>query len=218
MTKLTKEFMQDIISGNGFGVAPSAVADMARQLLASMEQEPVYQVLSGDAWVDLSKGAMESQARVDATVRILYAAPQLPQPAVAITQHFDTIALDTAKMVMCDVNRRDEFLGGDIQLLSRIQCRIDEACRAAMLQGAEPVQEQPQTAGSACKCRSSEKVQVLQAGWVAVPVEPTAEMISEGIAAHYERSQTQIHDRPAPGPMECAYRTMVKIAQRGEAE
>lgn len=62
------------------------------------------------------------------------AAPQLPQPAVAITQHFDTIALDTAKMVMCDVNRRDEFLGGDIQLLSRIQCRIDEACRAAMLQ------------------------------------------------------------------------------------
>lgn len=68
------------------------------------------------------------------------AAPQLPQPAVAITQHFDTIALDTAKMVMCDVNRRDEFLGGDIQLLSRIQCRIDEACRAAMLQaGNSPV-------------------------------------------------------------------------------
>ncbi|EHB7665299.1 DUF551 domain-containing protein [Escherichia coli] len=58
----------------------------------------------------------------------------VPQPAVAITQHFDTIALDTAKMVMCDVNRRDEFLGGDIQLLSRIQCRIDEACRTAMLQ------------------------------------------------------------------------------------
>lgn len=67
-------------------------------------------------------------------------APQLPQLAVAITQHFDTIALDTAKMVMCDVNRRDEFLGGDIQLLSRIQCRIDEACRAAMLKAA-PKQE-----------------------------------------------------------------------------
>lgn len=65
---------------------------------------------------------------------------QLPQPAVAekaITQHFDTLALDVAKMVMCDVNRRHEFLGGDIQLLSRIQCRIDEACRAAMLQGTD---------------------------------------------------------------------------------
>lgn len=41
MTKLTKEFMQDIISGNGFGLAPSAVTEMARQLIASMEQEPV---------------------------------------------------------------------------------------------------------------------------------------------------------------------------------
>ncbi|BDT40615.1 hypothetical protein SE2072C2_09140 [Salmonella enterica] len=74
----------------------------------------------------------------------LYAAPQLPQPVVAITQHFDTIALDTAKMVMCDVNRRDEFFGGDIQLLSRIQCRIDEACRAAMLQGSQPVSKREQ--------------------------------------------------------------------------
>nr|WP_309467086.1 DUF551 domain-containing protein [Escherichia coli] len=61
----------------------------------------------------------------------------LPQPVPdnsAITQHFDTIALETAREIMCDVNRRHEFLGGEIQLLSRIQCRIDDACRAAMLQ------------------------------------------------------------------------------------
>lgn len=57
----------------------------------------------------------------------------------AITQHFDTIALETAREIMCDVSRRHEFLGGEVQLLSRIQCRIDDACRAAMLQGAEPV-------------------------------------------------------------------------------
>lgn len=38
---------------------------------------------------------------------------------------------------MCDVNRRHEFLGGEVQLLSRIQCRIDDACRAAMLHGAD---------------------------------------------------------------------------------
>lgn len=115
----------------------------------------------------------------------LYAAPQLPQPAVAITQHFDTIALDTAKMVMCDVNRRDEFLGGDIQLLSRIQCRIDEACRAAMLQGAEPV-SQPYT---------------LRDGWVAVPVEPTEEMNKAGWAAMNE------HDAINP-----TYRAMLAAA------
>ncbi|EHM0714248.1 hypothetical protein JDT53_12555 [Escherichia coli] len=55
-------------------------------------------------------------------------------------------------------------------------------------------------------------------GWVAVPVEPTAEMISSGIAAHYERSQLQIHDRPAPGPMECAYVAMLAAAPQQEAE
>ena len=136
MTKFTKEFMQDIISGNGFGVAPSAVADMARQLLASMEQEPEgWQFLAVNGlWVSVTENGMRQALKDGCEVRPLYAAPQLPQPVVAITQHFDTIALDTAKMVMCDVNRRDEFLGGDIQLLSRIQCRVDEACRAAMLQ------------------------------------------------------------------------------------
>ncbi|HDY7165109.1 DUF551 domain-containing protein [Klebsiella pneumoniae] len=64
-----------------------------------------------------------------------------PAPVVPdnrdITQHFDTIALETAREIMCDVNRRHEFLGGEIQLLSRIQCRIDDACRAAMLAAAQ---------------------------------------------------------------------------------
>lgn len=58
---------------------------------------------------------------------------------------------------------------------------------------------------------------VIPDGWVMVPVEPTAEMISSGIAAHYERNQIQIHDRPAPGPMECAYLAMVLAAQQEEA-
>lgn len=74
------------------------------------------------------------------------------------------------------------------------------ACRAAMLQGAEPVT-------TAYK---------LPEGYVLVPVEPTAEMISSGIAAHYERSQIQIHDRPAPGPMECAYVAMLAAAPQQE--
>ncbi|HCK7123691.1 TPA: DUF551 domain-containing protein [Enterobacter roggenkampii] len=70
----------------------------------------------------------------------LYAAPPAPvseQNSRAITQHFDTLALEAAREIMCDVNRRHEFLGGEVQLLSRIQCRIDDACRAAMLQGAD---------------------------------------------------------------------------------
>lgn len=55
-------------------------------------------------------------------------------------------------------------------------------------------------------------------GYALVPVEPTAEMISSGIAAHYERSNIQIHDRPAPGPMECAYVAMLAAAPRQEAK
>ncbi|EAO9833302.1 hypothetical protein CRY23_01450 [Salmonella enterica] len=72
------------------------------------------------------------------------------------------------------------------------------ACRAAMLQaGNSPA---------------------IPDGWVMVPVEPTAEMISSGIAAHYERNQIQIHDRPAPGPMECAYEAMLAAAPQQEVK
>jgi hypothetical protein len=59
---------------------------------------------------------------------------------------------------------------------------------------------------------------VIQDGWVMVPVEPTAEMISSGIAAHYERNQIQIHDRPSLGPIECAYVAMVAAAPQQEVK
>lgn len=59
---------------------------------------------------------------------------------------------------------------------------------------------------------------VIPDGWVMVPAEPTAEMLQSGISAHYERSQIQIHDRPAPGPMECAYMAMILAAQQEEAK
>lgn len=40
-SKLTIEFMQNIISGHGFGVAPSAVKAMAEYIVAAMDSEPV---------------------------------------------------------------------------------------------------------------------------------------------------------------------------------
>ncbi|MBP1132664.1 hypothetical protein JOE25_004270 [Serratia sp. PL17] len=112
------------------------IAAMARELLANREAQPVgfYTTVSGRKGVVWHNGAPEDDTAI-------YTAP--PAPAVpdekAITPFFDTIALDTAKMVMCDVNRRSDFLGGDIQLLARIQCRVDDACRAAML--AQPVSQ-----------------------------------------------------------------------------
>ncbi|HGH3373851.1 TPA: hypothetical protein ACJIK4_003373, partial [Kluyvera cryocrescens] len=181
MTKLTKEeqikAIYDLKVGYTLGHADIAILkSMARQLLAGMEQEPVAEISQAQEY-DL-EGNLRHQRDIDyyqddidklPVGAKLYAAPQLPQPAVAekaITQHFDTIALDVAKMVMCDVNRRHEFLGGDVQLLSRIQCRIDDACRAAMLQdGNSPVTPD---------------------GWQLVPKEPTEAMNKAGWAAMNE--------------------------------
>ncbi|MEP8680841.1 hypothetical protein ABKV33_07840 [Enterobacter ludwigii] len=73
-------------------------------------------------------------------------------------------------------------------------------CRAAMLQGAD------------------DNSPVVPDGWVMVPVEPTAEMLQSGISAHYESSLIQIHDRPAPGPMECAYVAMLAAAPQQEVK
>ncbi len=90
-------------------------------------------------YAELEAMTPEERAEYDAGIEAFKA--MLPQPVPdnsAITQHFDTISLETAREIMCDVNRRHEFLGGEIQLLSRIQCRIDDACRDAILQ-AEPV-------------------------------------------------------------------------------
>ena len=147
MTTITREFtkeqLQQIIETDH--VQCGEASALARIALASLEAEAVAYMHHSGQVVTREECCDDKIFAICCKVETpLYAAPQLPQPVVAITQHFDTIALDTAKMVMCDVNRRDEFFGGDIQLLSRIQCRIDEACRAAMLQGSQPVSKREQ--------------------------------------------------------------------------
>ncbi|HIE0439283.1 TPA: DUF551 domain-containing protein [Serratia marcescens] len=57
-----------------------------------------------------------------------------PAPAVP---DMDTIALEAARLVVRDVDRRDDLVGGTCQLQAMIQCHIETACRAAML--AQPV-------------------------------------------------------------------------------
>lgn len=47
-------------------------AELQERRRADMNSEPVYQVLSNDAWIDLSQGAMAAQQRVGASVRTLY--------------------------------------------------------------------------------------------------------------------------------------------------
>lgn len=48
--------------------------------------------------------------------------------------------------------------------------------------------------------------------WQLVPRIATAEMIQAGVYAHCERTKVQINDRPAPGPIECAYNAMIRAA------
>ena len=149
MNTLTKEWLlktiaeleeeRDAVPGVVNEDAAMALAAM-KLALASLEAEPVYQVFSFKRWRDVSEEVFGEEKKDGCQVRVLYTAPPAPVAVLddnAITQHFDTIALETAREIMCDVNRRHEFLGGEVQLLSRIQCRIDDACRTAMLQGAE---------------------------------------------------------------------------------
>ncbi|MHB2213290.1 DUF551 domain-containing protein [Raoultella ornithinolytica] len=139
-------------------------AELARMALAAMDSEPVAYTDErnlGYIHRGAETGFMWGNRNLEPGDIPLYRHAQ-PAPVVpdnrAITQHFDTIALETAREIMCDVNRRHEFLGGEVQLLSRIQCRIDAACRAAMLQ------ENPKSAGESNNCRRNENVQDLQAG------------------------------------------------------
>lgn len=146
-SKLTREenvqAVFDLKAGYTLGLADVEILKrVARMALAAMDSEPVAEVVSiyGDP-----------EAFGEREIRPLVGIQQMPygtklyrhaqHPVApdnsAITQYFDTIALETAREIMCDVNRRHEFLGGEIQLLSRIQCRIDNACRAAMLQDAD---------------------------------------------------------------------------------
>ncbi|WP_407300756.1 DUF551 domain-containing protein [Raoultella ornithinolytica] len=143
--KLTREWLQHQISAiEAVGITDSNTLAAFKLALAAMDSELVG-TLSVRAMSYSGKkiGTQFGFTHSDAAMKVpegdypLYrheqAAPLVPDNR-AITQHFDTIALETAREILCDVNRRHELLGGDVQLLSRIQCRIDEACRAVMLQ------------------------------------------------------------------------------------
>ncbi|MEW8790355.1 hypothetical protein [Enterobacter kobei] len=174
MSTITKQAVQavaDLKAGYTLGHADVAILnELARIALASLEAEPVCVIDQSN--LDYLKSGSDADvwptSRTEMGDVFLYRAAPTALVSVpddsAITQHFDTIALETAREIMCDVNRRHEFLGGEVQLLSRIQCRIDDACRAAMLQGAEFVKE----------------ANKLPEGWVMVPKEPTEVMFNAG--------------------------------------
>lgn len=134
MDKFTKEqqvqAVYDLKVGYTLGHADIAMLkSMARQLLASMEQEPM-------AWVTMQKEFCDDERtaitnRVDADrysiscydLTPLYAAPQLPHPAVPDEIDVNDPVLDTHRKWMAEGWNR---------------------CRAAMLQGSQPVSKREQ--------------------------------------------------------------------------
>lgn len=179
MSTITRERAAQIAEGGGFNF--DEIAELARIALASLEAE------AGEYLTHVvDDGCGEFSDRMNFSLPIgtkLYSAPPAP-------------------VSVPDAYIRDGR--GRMMLNGRQEPRIGysagwNACRAAMLQGAD---------GNS---------PALPDGWVMVPVEPTAEMLQSGISAHYERSQIQIHDRPAPGPMECAYVAMLAAAPQQEA-
>ena len=203
MSTITREQLRERarqkIKSLEFAVTQTAFADsrpeleeeleLARIALASLEAEAVAEVCEGFTLRYIGHGpAPKSGVRIGDR---LYTAPPAP---VSVP--------DFGALTKCIVQRLVDYGAADDDAIARAEEFVYNACRAAMLQ----------SFGNSEQLNSP----VIPDGWVMVPVEPTAEMISSGIAAHYERSQIQIHDRPAPGPMECAYVAMLAAAPQQE--
>lgn len=198
MTKFTKEQLQEIAElarkathktcamhmTNLLAVCDSEVIEeMARQLLASMEQEPMYQACKeAGVWVDVEPGEVFSLRANGEQVRPLYSAPQLQQPAVP----------DEAEMPG----------GPGVPEYNVGWANGWNSCREEMLHGAEPVRKPLAFFDGDISPEDAEKIiariremnskpgsqqvmiaepvsqpYTLRDGWVAVPVEMTPEQM-----------------------------------------
>lgn len=115
----TKERIEQFINNPiEHGLTRGEQMEMARQLLAGMEQDPVYQACKeAGVWVDIDPASVISLRANGEQVRALYAVPQLPQPEVPDEMEDNGNPHD---------EENQAYVGGW------------NACRAAMLHGAEP--------------------------------------------------------------------------------
>ena len=158
----SKQYLSEVISNREFAesVPPEIVIVMARQLLASMEQEPVYQVLGDGGWTDYSKQQLEDllESKPSTLFRVAYPSPSLTQP-VPVDE--DDNFYSWFGREWHENYQHNQYTTAVKQMLGVMAESAWRASRsAAMLQGAEPV-SQPYT---------------LPEGMVIVPVEPTREM------------------------------------------
>lgn len=161
MAELTKEWLKQQISViEAVGITDSNTLSAFKLALAAlngMEQEPVADVVAWHHPTEERTCDIRLR-RHDLAPGPLYAAPQLPQPASDALERLRSIVADPRALP-----RRKEWISGQqysYVLLENVEAMVDDACRAAMLQVAEPA-SQPYK---------------LPDGMVIVPVEPTREM------------------------------------------
>lgn len=119
---------------NDHAAPPEVVRSMARQLLASMEQDPIYQLRDSD-WYDTDKQTFYTVVNAGGTGRIVYAEPQLTQPAVRIDFLPKNLDRALGVMGMALPESREEF---NLQQERWTQRLIDRVIRCADELGPQP--------------------------------------------------------------------------------
>lgn len=126
MSTITKERAQEIFLGNGPESTASEERELARLALASLtasEQEPVYQACKeAGIWVDIDPQDVDSLRFNGEQIRKVYTAPPAP---VSVPDAMD--------LLTCHLDGVTETYAEGWN-----------ACRAAMLQGAEHVSQHPE--------------------------------------------------------------------------
>lgn len=132
---------------------------------ASLTAPPVYQAQYGNDWRDVERAQYDDHAAHGSPVRIVYAAP----PASVSVP----VALNRLRSIVADpraLPRRKEWISGQqysYVLLENVEAMVDDACRAAMLQGKA---EQPQNAQQNIPGNIPD-------GYALVPIDATRAMI-----------------------------------------
>ncbi|MBD9985662.1 hypothetical protein [Citrobacter portucalensis] len=176
MTKFTKERLEEIAElarkatykpcamhmTNLLAVCDSEVIEeMARQLLASMEQEPVAYMHHSGKVVTREECCDDKIFAICCKVETpLYAAPQLPHPAVL------SVSDGVLKSLLPDVEKSEFWFEHNGKYLFegvRFNNAVFEACRAAMLQAGNP----PATPD--CWCRTCRPVTMNDMRFVVCP-------------------------------------------------
>lgn len=195
MAELTKERLTSLSNRENVGaICGDEIAAMARQLLTGMEQEPVHQACKeAGVWVDIEPGDVDSLKANGEQVRALYAAPQLPQPAVVSFDEWSRKC--DLQIELCDRDFRDKAQ------------YIWNACRAAMLQGGNHTEQHLDMVGHSGDANEKVNSPVIPDGWQLVPKEPTVAMNKAGWAAINK------HDEINP-----TYRAMLAEAPQQEVK